>query len=183
MIEIIIYRRITFIQQALNCRSDRGAKEDEFRRVYNNCMKQMERNSTRHSSEDWKGRDYNQRNQWGRENNNENWNNRNGNRDDDYEDRNRNVDNRNDGRERHDKRQNRENGNENGKRTGDNRMSGRSNRMNMNDNNSGSGRGRDGMMNNYRRNEQISGRDDFLQTEDMNSVSVSTVRVFQDSSF
>ncbi|XP_045448132.1 general odorant-binding protein 71 [Melitaea cinxia] len=46
-------------------------------------------------------------------------------------------------------------------------MNGRSNRMN--DNNSGSGRGRDGMMNNYRRNEQISGRDDFLQTEDMNS--------------
>ncbi|CAH2095992.1 unnamed protein product [Euphydryas editha] len=169
---LVFYLLISNSTYALNCRSDRGAKEDEFRRVYNNCVKQVERNSSRHPSEDWKDRNYNQRNQRDRDNNNENWNSKNGNRDNDYEDRNRDMDHRDDGKERYDKRQNRENGNENGaKRMSDryDRTNGKRSRMNMNENNSGSGRSRDGVMFNYGRNDQISGRDEFFQTEDMNS--------------
>ncbi|XP_026499791.2 uncharacterized protein DDB_G0290685 isoform X1 [Vanessa tameamea] len=162
---------------ALNCRSERRTKEDEFKRVFNNCLKQLERNSSHRSSEDWNDREYNQRNQWDRGNNNDNRDNRMGNRDGMGE-RGRNWNNRDGENERYDRKQHRENANDNGSNRMDdryNRTSGRNNWGNINGGDSENGKGINRMMNNHARNEQISGRDEFLQNEDF-SGEMTTIR-------
>ncbi|XP_050350700.1 general odorant-binding protein 71-like [Nymphalis io] len=151
---------------ALNCRSERRTKEDEFKRVFNNCLKQTERNGSRHSSEDWNNREYNQRNQWDRDSNNQNRDNRMGNRDA-IEDRDRNWNNRDGETERYDRKQHRENVNHNDRMDDRyNRTNVRNNRANMNGGEGDNSKGINRMMNNRARTEQISGRDEFLRDED-----------------
>ncbi|XP_045772451.1 odorant-binding protein 59a [Maniola jurtina] len=156
----------------LTCRSEHGPKNEELKKVFNNCVRQQQGKSSenrRQSSEnEWGNRGENQRNQWERDNRNENRDERMGNRDN-KRDRERNKDyrgnsGRNDGTNSN-MDENRRDGRYNGNNGRDNRMG---NTNGMGKGNSG---GRNDMTNGYGTTERLRGQDEFLQSEEYGDAS------------
>nr|WHU27561.1 odorant binding protein 45 [Heliconius charithonia] len=168
---VLIFFLSSTRSHALSCRSEHSSKGNELKKVYNNCLKQIEGNSSdnRRHSEEWSER-HEQRNQWQRDERNENENN---------EDRNRNRDhNRNEDDRNQWDRQNKYNEqgvNEYNRMNGNNRMDSRQEKTGNRNDKRGSVNGVDmnsrgrSDMNNYGRNDRLNGQDDFLESEEYDS--------------